>query len=41
MLRIVMENSHSWRLTKPLRLLLTLFRRDARNRINFSPHRCD
>ncbi|HEY3457596.1 MAG TPA: class I SAM-dependent methyltransferase [Bryobacteraceae bacterium] len=31
MLRIVMENSYLWRLTKPLRVLFALFRRDVRS----------
>ncbi len=31
MLRILMENSHSWRLTKPLRVFFALFRRNVRS----------
>ena len=31
MLRVLMENSPSWRLTKPLRVLFALFRRDVRS----------
>jgi len=31
MLRVLMENSPSWRLTKPLRALFALFRRDMRS----------
>jgi hypothetical protein len=31
MLRAMLENSHSWRLTKPLRTLFSLFRRNTRD----------